>query len=80
LATLKTPNARFVVQGVASSKLCPSTSITENTGLLAVVVSSRVGIANGTETVGSNTSGTGIFSTIDDPSGLAGAVWWDPIQ
>jgi hypothetical protein len=76
-ATLKTPNARFEVHGVASS-LCPSKPSTENTGLLGVV-SSSVGIANGTETnqIGSNTSGGGVFSAqIDDPSGLAGAVWW----
>jgi hypothetical protein len=80
-ATLKTPNARFMVQGAASPRSCPSIATTENTGLLAVVVSSRVGIANGTVTnqTSSNTSGAGIFSTIDDPSGLAGAVWWDPL-
>jgi hypothetical protein len=56
-ATLTTPNARFMVQGGASNH-CRGTPNTENTGLLGVV-SSSVGIANGTETnqIGSNTSG-----------------------
>jgi hypothetical protein len=78
-ATLRTPNARFMVQGVANNNECPSMPSTENTGLLAVV-SSSVEIANGTETnqIGSNTSGAAAFSAIDDSSGLAGAVWWDP--
>jgi hypothetical protein len=80
-ATLETPNARFEVQGVANSSECPSQPRTENTGLLGVV-SSSVGIANGTETnqMGSNTSWDGVFSAIDDSSGLAGAVWWDPVS
>jgi len=85
-ATLVTPNARFMVQGVADSQAtleCPSTPATENTGLLGVFTSS---VPSGTETrqVGSNTSWGGVFpdkalgQVIDDPSGLAGAVWWGP--
>jgi hypothetical protein len=79
-ATLQTPNARFMVQGVADSGQCPSNPSTENTGLVGVL-SSSVRMLKGAETkqTGSDTSGAAsAFSAIDDPSGLAGAVWWGP--
>lgn len=80
-ATLKTLDARFAVQG-AGSEQCPST---ENTELLGVVSSTVINssFTNGTEPdqIGSDTSGAGFSSArapIEDPSGLAGAVWWGP--
>jgi len=65
-ATLKTPNARFILQGVASDQCTNSAA----TGLLGVV-SSDVGLANTvmrTDQTGSNTQGAGISP---------GTVWWD---
>jgi len=67
---LTTPNARFQVQGVASTQ-CPSTPPTESAGLLGVL-SSSVGLG------GDRTDDTGVGSTTYGAGAQAGFVMWDP--